>query len=94
MTKAKRRYDWPGVALIAVVGSLAIAALVVLDVTWEKVAAVPLSQWVMIASTLAGAAGTVVAAFRRPVTEPAVVRIVRTLDAERTAADETPPEAP
>ena len=94
MTKPKRRYDWPQIALVAVVGGLGLCALIVLDVTWEKLAAVPVEQWTLIAWAVAGIAGTIVAAFRRPITEPAVVRIVRTVDAERTAAgaDETPPE--
>lgn len=98
MTKPKRRWDWPQIALVAVVGSLGIAALVALEVTWEKLAAVPLEQWTLIASALAGVVGTLVAAFRRPITEPAVVRIARTVEAELTAAGarerSTPPAPP
>ena len=83
---SRRKYDWPQVALVAVVGGLGLAAASVLGVTWEKLASIPPSEWVMIASAAAGVIGTVVAAFRRPMAENSApstpVRHVRARETE------------
>lgn len=72
--KRKTRWDWPQVALVAIVGGLGLAAAVVLDVTWEKVAAVHVEQWTLIASAVAGVVGTLTAALRRPMVEAHTIR--------------------
>lgn len=56
--------DWPLVALIAVVLTAAIAALRVLGITAEKLAEVTPEQWLLTASIIGGAAGTLYASFR------------------------------
>src|SRR5262245_37900089 len=61
------RLDWPMVVLIAVVVAGAIAALRVLGIDKGDIAAITPQQWLVIASIVGGAAGTLVAAFRREV---------------------------
>lgn len=84
----RKKYDWPQVALVAVVGGLCLAALVVLDIDADKIASVPLAEWLLIASALGGAAGTVIAAVRRAMVEtapaPTPVRHARERDTEGT----------
>ena len=58
------KIDWPLVALIAVVLTAAIAALRVLGITAEKLAEVTPEQWLLTASIIGGAAGTLYASFR------------------------------
>lgn len=79
--------DWPQVALVAVVGAIAIAAIVALDLDAEKIAAVPLSEWTIIASAVTGVVGTIAAAMRGR----AVERLPSTV---RREAETIPPEAP
>lgn len=63
------RIDWPVVALIAVVGLIAIAALRVLGIEKADLAAMSAEQWTMVAGILGGFAGTLVVAFRGKVAE-------------------------
>lgn len=74
-TTTGTKIDWPLVALIAVVLTAAIAALRVLGITAEKLAEVTPEQWLLTASIIGGAAGTLYASFRghvlgRPAREP------------------------
>jgi len=59
----------------------------VLDIDAEKIASVPLAQWGLVASTVAGVIGTVGAALRPRMTEATAPRPSRTRETE-------PPEAP
>jgi hypothetical protein len=63
------KIDWPVVALIAVVGLIAIAALRVLGVEKADLAALSAEQWTMVAGVLGGFLGTCVVAFRGKVYE-------------------------
>ena len=88
---ARRRWDWPQVALVAVVGGIAVAALVALDIDADKIASIPPGEWLLIAGTISGVIGTVGAALRRAMVENSApstpVRHIRSRDTE-------PPEAP
>ena len=61
------KIDWPVVVLIGMVLAAAIAALGVLDITKQDLAAVTADQWLIAASVLGGVAGTLIAAFRQHV---------------------------
>lgn len=69
MGTMKMKIDWPVVALIAVVGVIAIAALRVLGIEKADLAAMSAEQWTVMAGIVGGALGTCVVAFRGKVAE-------------------------